>query len=262
LKAFELTGVWPKDPIPVLKKFHYSTPEAQEELESEQVQKVTSWRELERLFKEAVPDKSSKSAKSLSASLHFLSTQFELVALENEGLRAALAIKKKHKGKGTVLSRLANPSGSLTMSPHTVEKALEALAQKEIEKEQEIARKANSKSAREAARVSKLALQASAQKQRQERAEAKKKEKAEKSERLTQQRREKAEARAAQPPPQKRKRSLSTVLKPVRKKQVVRQPGSGALGEGSGQVDESPRPVAPTRSSRSGRHIKIPSRFE
>jgi hypothetical protein len=44
------------------------------------------------------------------------------------------------------------------MSPHTVEKALEALAQKEIEKEQEIARKANSKSASEAAQVNRLAL--------------------------------------------------------------------------------------------------------
>jgi hypothetical protein len=74
LKAFESTGVWPKDPTLVLKKVYYSALEAQEELESEQVQKVTSWRELERLFKEAVLDKSSKSAKSLSASLHFLST--------------------------------------------------------------------------------------------------------------------------------------------------------------------------------------------
>lgn len=87
-------------------------------------------------------EKTSEEAKTLASSLHYLSTQFELTSAENTGLRASLQAKKKHKIKGQVLPHLINNSGALTLSPATVEKALEALAQKDREVEEELAKKA------------------------------------------------------------------------------------------------------------------------
>ncbi|KAF1940083.1 hypothetical protein EJ02DRAFT_350892, partial [Clathrospora elynae] len=118
-KAFEACGVWPKDPEPVLKKFQPTTPELPSDPEFDQIQKVTGWKELQRLYNEAVPDKSTKAARSLSASIHYLSAQYELTNLENNHLQSSLEIKKKHKKKGQVLPQLARNSGALTMSPAT-----------------------------------------------------------------------------------------------------------------------------------------------
>jgi hypothetical protein len=78
--------VWPKDLELVLKKFHTTTPELPPDPEFDQIQKVTGWRELQKLYNEAVLDKSIKAARSLSASIHYLSTQYELTNLENSHL--------------------------------------------------------------------------------------------------------------------------------------------------------------------------------
>jgi hypothetical protein len=64
-----------------------------------QLERVTGWKDLQKLYNQVVPDKSSKEAKCLASSLHFLSAQFELVSAENTGLRASLLGKKKHKTK-------------------------------------------------------------------------------------------------------------------------------------------------------------------
>jgi hypothetical protein len=80
------------------------------------------------LFNQVVLEKSSKEAKYLTLSLYFLSAQFELVSVENKGLRLSLSGKKKYKVKGQVLSTLINSSGALTMSPATIKNALRLLA--------------------------------------------------------------------------------------------------------------------------------------
>jgi hypothetical protein len=131
-----------------------------------QLERVTGSKDLQKLYNQVVPDKSSKEAKCLASSLHFLSAQFELISAKNTGLRASLLGKKKHKTKGQVLSTLANSSGSLTMSPATIQSALGLLAQKDQEREEVLARKASSKAARQAAKVNKLALQAAAAERR------------------------------------------------------------------------------------------------
>jgi hypothetical protein len=124
LQALKSTGVWPMYREPILKKFHTPTTEDQEDPEFEQLEKVLDWKDLKRLYNSVVVDQSTKEAKILASSLHYLSTQFELISAENTGLRTSLQDKTKHKIRGQVLSHLTNNSGSLTLSPSTVEKAL------------------------------------------------------------------------------------------------------------------------------------------
>ncbi|KAF1935722.1 hypothetical protein EJ02DRAFT_360882 [Clathrospora elynae] len=99
LQAFKSCGVWPMNPDPVLKKFPPPTPQVPINPEFVQLKQVTSWKDLQKLFNQVVPNKSSKEAKCLASSLHFLSVQFELVSAENRGLRVSLLGKKKHKVK-------------------------------------------------------------------------------------------------------------------------------------------------------------------
>jgi hypothetical protein len=66
------------DPEPVLKRFPLLTTENTEDPEFEQLEKVLSWKGLHKLFNKVVLDKSTKEAKTLSASIHYLSTQFAL----------------------------------------------------------------------------------------------------------------------------------------------------------------------------------------
>jgi hypothetical protein len=75
LQAFKSTGVWRMDPTPVLKKLPPPTPQALMDPEFVQLEKVTSWKDLQKLYNQVVPDKSSKEAKCLASSLHFLSAQ-------------------------------------------------------------------------------------------------------------------------------------------------------------------------------------------
>lgn len=206
-------------------------------------------------------DKSTKEAKTLSASIHYLSTQFALKSAENTGLKASLQGKKKHKVKGQVLPHLTNNSGSLTLSPATVERALEALAQKDREKEEELVRKASSKAARHAAKVNKLALQAAAAEKREVDRNRRKKEKEERAQKLAQRKREREEARPVPPPPKKRKQASKPVSNRPPKKQAIRQPGGGASGVGSGEVGSEATPVSPPKVTRSGRNISLPSKF-
>jgi hypothetical protein len=178
------------NPEPVLKKFPPPTIPASMDPEFEQLQRVTSWKDFQRLFQEFVPDKFSKEAKCLFSSLHFLSAQYALVLAENTGLRVSLLGKEKHKVKGQVLSTLTNSSGVLTMSPATIQSALGLLAQKNQEREEELVRRASSKAARHAAKANKLALQAAAAEKRGVDKERRRREKEEKAEKLAQRKRE------------------------------------------------------------------------
>jgi hypothetical protein len=261
LQAFKSCGVWLMDPEPVLKKFPPPTTENTEDPEFEQLKTVLGWKDLHRLFNKVVVDKSTKEAKTLSASIHYLSTQFALKSAENIGLRASLQGKKKHRVKGQVLPYLTNNSGSLTLSLVTVERALEALAQKDQEKEEELAKKASSKAARQAAKVNKLALQAAAAEKREVDRSRREKEKEERAQKLAQRKREREEARAVPPPPKKRKQAPKPVSNRPPKKQATRQPGGGASGVGSGEVGSEATPVSSPKVTRSGRNISLPSKF-
>jgi hypothetical protein len=173
------------------------------------------------LYNNAVPDKSSKEAKSLASSLYYLSTQFELKSAENTGLRTSLEAKKKHKVKDQVLPQLTNDSGALTLSPATAGKALEALARRDQEKEEELAKKASSKAARQAAKVNRLALQQAAAEKREVDRNRREKEKKDKAQKLAQRKRERERKLGLSHHPQRRgnKPSSQDQTGPPRSKQ-------------------------------------------
>jgi hypothetical protein len=98
LKSFKATGIAPLNPNVVLKRFSNTTLDKQESRESStSVLSTFNWRKMEQLVRVAVKDQATTEAKKLSRLLHSLQVQNELLHHENNGLREALAVKKKHK---------------------------------------------------------------------------------------------------------------------------------------------------------------------
>jgi hypothetical protein len=100
LKSFEATGTWPIDPWPALQKFTY-TPSPDRSSPSHLSD--NDWIHLCRLVRSPVTDTCQEESKKLSLSLHHLSTENQILHHENQGLREALLMKKKHKDKVKVL---------------------------------------------------------------------------------------------------------------------------------------------------------------
>jgi hypothetical protein len=103
LKAFEATGVELANPKVILKRFAATTSAQDEALQIGEPGDGDSWNELRNLFEAAVPDKSKVEAKRLSASLHSLQVNNELLHFENQSLKDAVTTKQKHKKKSKPL---------------------------------------------------------------------------------------------------------------------------------------------------------------
>jgi hypothetical protein len=103
LKAFEATGVVPPNADAILKRFKNTTSDGTTDLISEPKGNKTSWNQLRKVFDAAVKDKADALTKELSASIHSFQVNNELLNHENEGLRQALTLKKKHKKKSKLL---------------------------------------------------------------------------------------------------------------------------------------------------------------
>ena len=71
LKSFEVTGIWPMDPSPVLQRFiHTPSPDRS----SPSHLSDNDWIHMERLVRSAVKDTHQEESKKLSLSLHHLSS--------------------------------------------------------------------------------------------------------------------------------------------------------------------------------------------
>jgi hypothetical protein len=104
LKSFEATGISPPNAEAILKRFNNTTSEQDRDPENQEEGDWSSWRQLRRLFDAAVKDTTTVEAQKLSSSLHSMQVQIELLHHENEGLRTALSIKKKHKNKSITIA--------------------------------------------------------------------------------------------------------------------------------------------------------------
>jgi hypothetical protein len=105
-----------------------------------------------------VAGESSDSAQKLSELLHHLQVDNELVHSENEGLREALVVKKKHKKHGRALDlqqREEYHGGAVLWSSRKVREANVRWDVKDQEEHQEKLAKANRKELREAAKLQK-----------------------------------------------------------------------------------------------------------
>ena len=123
LKSFEATGIWPTDRDVILDRFK-TTP--QEERSASSRLSPSDWQQLKQLVREAAKDGAEDGVKKLSAPLHHLQVQNELLRHENDGLREALSHKQRHKGKGKALDlqqRKEYHGGAVFWSPRKFREA-------------------------------------------------------------------------------------------------------------------------------------------
>ena len=137
-KSFQATGVWPMDAEVILKRFNNNTTQHSGTSEIGEHGDGDSWHELRKIFDAAVADKAKVEAKQLSASLHSLQTQNELLYHENDNLRAALSTKKKQQEPGYKLDlqqRKEYHGGAVFWSPRKLREARtrETVKQREAE---------------------------------------------------------------------------------------------------------------------------------
>ena len=214
LKAFEATGVVPADAEVILRRFRTPTPAQEEDPEIGQHGDGDSWRQLRNLFDAAVKDGSEVKAKQLSASLHSLQVQNELLRHENGGLRSALTTKKKHKTKSKPLDlqqRKEFQSTAVFWSPRKVREARARDEVKMREEEELKLQKSKTKELKAAATMYKKIEKEKAKGERERVREVKKKEREAKAERLAAARAQKKQEKEAATT----KKSAEQVKRPI-----------------------------------------------
>jgi hypothetical protein len=153
LKSFESTGIWPKDPGIILKRF-----DDKKQTEEAEASRVTgsNWPYIEYLVRAAVSDCTADESKKLSETLHLLAVQNKLLNKENKSLREALDNKKKCKdcGKRLDLQRKDLYYGGATFwLPRNICQAQACEAGKQQQEEAEAAAKATRKELQAAAKL-------------------------------------------------------------------------------------------------------------
>ncbi|KAK1912749.1 hypothetical protein P3342_004685 [Pyrenophora teres f. teres] len=114
------------------------------------------WRKLDRLVRAAFNDSHQYEARKLRSSVHHISVQYELLQLENEGLKEALQHKKKHKKKGKALDlqqRQEYHGGAVHWSPRKLREARAREVVRERDEAEEKLQKAQARKQREEAQL-------------------------------------------------------------------------------------------------------------
>jgi hypothetical protein len=249
----------------ILKKYRPRTPEEAEDEPRSSPLEEADWRKIRRVMEQVVRDGQEQKAQKITASLHHLQIQNELLLHENEGLKHALTTKKKHKKESKVLDlqqREEYHGGAVFWSPSKIREARYRERVRAREEEQEKLRKSNEKDLNAAAalykkqqlekkRVEREALQ-------KERAKEKEREAAERAElqRKKQQEKEAATAQKALQLSQKGMRAASQSIRPKGKRRRGAQPAEGDAG------DTDPAPSPPPKVNSGGRKINLPKRFK
>jgi regulator of replication initiation timing len=255
LKAFSATGIWPKNRIEILKRYTKKKPNDSPELK-ETID--NDWIRIERVLRAAVGGAASNEGKKLSAEVHHLAVQNQLINLENQGLREALANQSKRSKKKKVLDvqqRKEYWGGAFFSSPRKVAEAQWRERIKARDKEGERLRKQTAKELRESNRLLNIKLK----EQRAERGAKRRADAAEKKAQKEAERARKAEERNTKKPftttqlgKCKASQSLALKAKRVRRSGVVAE---GAMG---GEASHD----APARRSTLGRTIKPTRKYK
>jgi hypothetical protein len=191
----------------VLKCFRNTTSDRDKGLRLELKGNKSSWIQLRKVFDATVKDKADKLTKELSASIYSFQTHNDLLNSENEGLRQALALKRKHKKKSKPLDlqqRKEYHGGAVFWSPSKLREARFRERVKQQEEEAEKLQKAQTRELREAHRLykKKMAEEAKALQESAKEARAEERKKAA----------EEAAARRAQKEQEKRDRDSEKAL--------------------------------------------------
>ncbi|KAF1937744.1 hypothetical protein EJ02DRAFT_356124 [Clathrospora elynae] len=154
LKSFQATGVWPMDAEVVLQRFNNHTLEQDKALEIGQHGDGDSWIHLRKLFDAAVADKAKVEAKQLSAAVHSLQTNNDILHTKIDGLRSALLTKKKHNTRSYTMDLHQNEQdtgGAVFWSPKKLRDACAREATKRDEAQREKLQKREAREAKAAA---------------------------------------------------------------------------------------------------------------
>lgn len=265
LKSFQATGVWPMDAEVILKRFNATTSGQDEDTELRQLGDGDTWSDIRKILDAAVADKAKAESKQLALTLHSLQVQNELLHHENEGLRAALTTKRKHKKKSKVLDlqqREEYHGGAAVWSPRKIREAQARETVKQREEEQEKLQKTHDRELKAAATLYKKKIAEEAKALRQvakERAAEERKAKAAElaaTRALKKQQRDAATSQKSRDTLNKgkRKASQSAAPKSTKKRCVV--------GAESGVDVPSPLPQPPPKTTTRGRQIKVPQKFK
>ncbi|CAE7021164.1 hypothetical protein P3342_004699 [Pyrenophora teres f. teres] len=205
------------------------------------------------LIRKASKDERSKAVKKLNRSLHHISSQNEILRHEIKGLKNALVAKKKQQKKSYSLDLQNNQDeyhgGAVSWSPRKLRQAKERKAAEDNEMSQLQLQKAEISKSKEQARLSKLQAAQDKRVGREKKKEAREKEKAEKA--ADRDSKKKAIQKAQN---SKRKASKSSSEGNKRQKHVV----TATIVEESSGATPAPTPV----TTRSGRNIKVPSKYK
>ena len=124
----------------ILQRFNTTTSEQDKDPELRELGDGDSWRQLRKNLDAAIADTQKVEAKRVAAVLHSLQVQNELLHHENEGLRAVIGTRQKHKKKSKVLNLQQQEEyhgGATLWSPSKIEAAREREATKQRDEEEE-----------------------------------------------------------------------------------------------------------------------------
>ena len=147
-KAFEATGVWPRNREAVLKRFKHKEPTNPNDSGSFTSLMESDWRRLRQVVQLAVKEGAENQANQITQALHHYQVQNDLLLTENEGLRESLATKKKRNKHGRKLDlhqEGEDHGGAEWWSPRKFSEALKREEKRKATQEQERLRKAERK---------------------------------------------------------------------------------------------------------------------
>jgi len=259
LKSFDATGIAPLNPNKILDRFIDDASEASgSQNSSASCYSGEDWRKIHSLIRSAVKDECSKESRKLNRSFHHISVQNQLLHHEMAGINEVLTTKKKHKKKQQALplqQRDEYHGGAVFWSPSKRREA--EFRQRVIEQEQkeEQLKKANMKALKASNKLYKEKMKEERRVARETAKTAREKEKVEQAAEKARQEKARNAAKAIQVSQKgKRKAIWLPTQKNKRQKPVVDAVASGEAAEGL--------PTAPAATTRRGRSVNLPKRFE
>ncbi|EOA91203.1 uncharacterized protein SETTUDRAFT_75465, partial [Exserohilum turcica Et28A] len=137
ISSFKATSINPLNAEVILQKFQQEASSSDES--SSSVLSGDNWLKIESIIRREVKDFNNKEVKKLRRSLHHLSAQNSILKGENQGLREALKVKKRHQKKSYTL-QLNRPEeyhgGAVFWSPKKVRQAKEDEMERQQEQQQ------------------------------------------------------------------------------------------------------------------------------
>ena len=265
LSSFAATGIHPREPDAVLKRFKTPTPRRDNDLQLGEVGDGDTWRQLSNLFEVAVKDTATVEAKQLKRAFHSLQVQNELLHHENDELRAQISTKKRRKHKSQVLDLQQHKeyhSLAVIWSPRSVREARARDAVKHQEEEAAKLRKKEIKELKASATLYKKKIAEEARQARQLAKEARLKERAVKAAQLVEARALKEQHRLAATSKKAGDSQNTATRKASAIQKQKKTPRRRVIGAQSGGGASPPPAKPPPKTTTRGRNIRLPAKYK